>query len=276
MTDGSLSYQSYDRRYFTLLFQIEDYHFWFRARNRVIAMVVKRLTADLPRGYRVLEIGCGTGNVLRVLEQVCTGGTVVGMDLFAEGLRYAQQRTSAPLVQGDIHHPPFASRFDIICLFDVLEHLPDDRQVLRDLKGMLRENGILLLTVPAHPGLWSYFDEVSHHCRRYQPKDLKHKLVETGYQVDYITEYMMSIFPLVWIGRRLSELRRRGSRQQSSASKEELLIQELRLIPIVNEVLAWLLDVEGRWLGCGHTLPLGTSLLAVARNAGDCPMRDHL
>jgi len=264
VTYRPLSHQSYDRSHFALLFQVEDRHFWFRARNQVIATVVKRLTANLPRGYRVLEIGCGTGNVLRVLERVCISGTVVGMDLFAEGLKYAQQRTSAALVQGDIHHPPFASEFNIIGLFDVLEHLPDDRQVLHALKGMLQENGILLLTVPAHPELWSYFDEVSHHCRRYQPCELKRKLVETGYDVIYITQYMTIIFPLMWIVRRLSALRRGGSRQQNGALKE-LVIQELRPVPIFNEVLAWLLDVEGRWLGCGHTLPLGTSLLAVGR-----------
>ena len=141
--------RSYDPAFFQLLFEVEDRHFWFRSRNRIIAAWVKRLTSELTPGFRVLEIGCGTGNVLRVLDQVCPSGTVVGMDLFAEGLKYAQQRTSAALVQGDMHHPPFASQFDIIGLFDVLEHLPDDRQVLRDLKGMLRENGTLLLTVPA-------------------------------------------------------------------------------------------------------------------------------
>ena len=258
-------HKSYDPVFFQLLFEVEDKHFWFRSRNQIIAAWVKSLTSELTPGFRVLEIGCGTGNALRVLDQVCPNGTVVGMDLFAEGLQYAQQRTSAALVQGDMHHPPFASQFDIIGLFDVLEHLPDDRQVLRNLKGMLRENGVLLLTVPAHPGLWSYFDEASHHCRRYQPDELKHKLVETGYDVVYITQYMMSIFPLMWIGRHLSALRRRGSNRQSGASIDELAIQELHPMLIVNEVLSRLLDTEGRWLARGHTLPLGTSLLAVAR-----------
>jgi SAM-dependent methyltransferase len=188
------------------------------------------------------------------------------MDLFAEGLKYAQQRTSAALVQGDMHRPPFANCFDIVGLFDVLEHLPDDKQVLNDLRGMIREDGFLFVTVPAHPGLWSYFDEASHHCRRYQPDELKHKLVETGYAVEYITQYMMSIFPLVWVGRYLAALRKRVFGRQSGASTIELATQELRPIPIVNEVLSSLLDIERRWLASGHALPLGTSLLAVARN----------
>ena len=123
----------------------------------------------------------------------------------------------------------------------------------------------MLLTVPAHPGLWSYFDEASHHCRRYQPDELKHKLIETGYDVEYISQYMMSIFPLVRAGRRISSLRRRVSGQQSSVSVEELAIRELRPMPVVNEVLSRFLNIEGRWLTRGHTLPLGTSLLAVAR-----------
>jgi hypothetical protein len=94
---------------------------------------------------------------------------------------------------------------------------------------------------------------------------LKYKLIETGYDVEYITQYMMSIFPLVWIGRHLSSLSRRASMAARGASIEELTIQELRPMPIVNEVLLRLLDIEGRWLAHGYTLPLGTSLLVVAR-----------
>ncbi|HYN88796.1 MAG TPA: class I SAM-dependent methyltransferase, partial [Ardenticatenaceae bacterium] len=153
----------YDPQHFAPLFAIEDRHFWFRSRNRVIAAVARQLTADLNARYRVLEVGCGTGNVLRVLERVCARGTVMGMDLFAEGLSYARARTTCTLLQGDMRRPPFDAEFDLIGLFDVLEHLPDDVQVLRDLYAMLAPGGRLLMTVPAGPSLWSYFDEASGH-----------------------------------------------------------------------------------------------------------------
>ena len=163
-----------------------------------------QLTRPLPPGYRVLEVGCGTGNVLRMLERHCRRGTVVGMDLFAEGLHYARQRTACGLVQGDVRTPPFGAAFDLIGLFDVLEHLPDDRQILADLHRMLVPGGHLLVTVPAHRALWSYFDEAAHHCRRYAAPDLRRKLVAAGYRVDYLTQYMAALFPLVWLGRRLA------------------------------------------------------------------------
>jgi 2-polyprenyl-3-methyl-5-hydroxy-6-metoxy-1,4-benzoquinol methylase len=246
-------HKSFDPTFFALLFEVEDRHFWFRSRNRIIAALVKRLTAELRTGFRVLEVGCGTGNVLRVLDQACPNGTVVGMDLFAEGLKYARGRTTTALVQGDMHQPPFTNQFDIIGLFDVLEHLPDDGQVLCDLQAMLRENGVLLLTVPAHPGLWSYFDEASRHCRRYQPDELKQKLIETGYDIEYSTQYMMSIFPLVWIGRRLSSLRRGDSRPQGDGSAEQLATQELRLVPIINALACvWPHITSGRVVVSGR------------------------
>jgi ubiquinone/menaquinone biosynthesis C-methylase UbiE len=97
---------SYDPRFFEPLFAIEDKHFWFRARNKAIAGLVRGLVQQFQPGYYVLEIGCGTGNTLRQLEQVCAGGIVLGMDLFHEGLSYAQHRVSCPLIQGDMRSPP--------------------------------------------------------------------------------------------------------------------------------------------------------------------------
>jgi len=258
------THQSYNPLYFGLLYQVEDRHFWFRARNRLIATVVKCLTADLPRGYRVLEIGCGTGNVLRVLEQECTGGSVVGIDLFLEGLRYARHRTGALLVQGDMRASPFGVPFDLICLFDVLEHLPNDHQILCDLQDMLTENGRLLITVPAHPCLWSYFDEASGHCRRYKPVALKSKLIATGYQVEYLTQYMTLTFPWVWLRRRVAKMIAHCSKVNSMRS-HELALRELRITPVLNDLLAFLLSLETHVLARRYSLPIGTSLLAVAR-----------
>lgn len=263
---ASVVTDSYDPVYFAPLFAIEDRHFWFRARNHVITIIAQQVADRLTAGYRTLEVGCGTGNTLRILEQVCTRGSVMGMDLFAEGLSYARQRTICPLVQGDMHAAPFNTQFDLIGLFDVLEHLPDDIQVLHDLHAMLAPDGTLLLTVPAHPSLWSYFDEASHHCRRYELDDLEHKLISTGYRVEYLTYYMMSIFPLIWLGRRFATL----TNQRTTHTKNHtynLATRELRIIPLVNEMLCWILEQETQLIRRRYRLSVGTSLLVVAHKS---------
>ncbi len=257
--------QSYDPDFFDLLFEVEDNHFWFRSRNRIIETRLNQLAAEFPGHFHLLEVGCGTGNVLRVLDEGFPGATIIGMDLFAEGLHFARHRTGAALVQGDMHRPPFTDQFEVIGLFDVLEHLPDDRQVLRDLRMMLKDDGVLLITVPAHRRLWSYFDEAAHHCRRYEPDELRQKLGEAGYEIEYFTQFMMSIFPIVWIGRHVSALYQRLPGRRNVSSPEQMATQELRLNPLTNKALTRLLSLERRWLADGRTLPLGTSLLAVAR-----------
>lgn len=256
---------SYDAQFFPLLFEVEDRHFWFRVRNQVIRTLVQQMVTPLPKGYRVLEVGCGTGNVLRHLEQVCTDGLVIGMDLFSEGLSFARQRVTCPLIQGDMHQPPFSARFDLIGLFDVLEHLPNDSQVLTDLYAMLTSGGRLLLTVPAHQSLWSYFDEAAHHCRRYQKSDLSEKLVKTGFQIEYITYYMASIFPLVWAGRKITALTNQDSTPETpSMTADELATRELKITPGINGILRTILMQETRLIARRKTLPVGTSLLAIA------------
>jgi SAM-dependent methyltransferase len=255
---------SYDPRYFPLLYQVEDRHFWFRGRNLAIAAMVKRSLPDLPPGCRVLECGCGTGNVLQMLERLGDRVTVVGMDLFAEGLLYARQRTRAFLVQGDLHSPPFGVRFDLVGLFDVLEHMPDDHQVLRDLRALVADGGRLLLTVPAHPQLWSYFDEASHHCRRYKRDELLEKLHEAGYEAECVTYLMASLLAAAWLGRRLAALL--GSRPAGQAARaDQLAARELRTLPVVNAALELLLRMEAGLLAYRGSLPWGTSLLVTAR-----------
>src|SRR5262249_4309693 len=151
--------------FFHELAQVEDRHFWFRARNRLIFEIVKKISSQLNPGYLVLEVGCGTGNVLRFLRQACPDGKVVGLELWFDGIRFAQARFPALLVQGDVRNCPFGKQFDLIGMFDVLEHVSEERETLRALQQALKPGGKLILTVPAHQYLWSYFDEAAHHCR---------------------------------------------------------------------------------------------------------------
>jgi SAM-dependent methyltransferase len=247
----------YDPAFFDRICAVEDRHFWFRARNRMIARLLAQAVAGLPSGYRVLEVGCGDGNVLRFLQEACRDGIVVGMDYFAEGLRLARRRSDCALVQGDMARPPFSAGFHIVGIFDVLEHLSDDRGALRLLWHMLEPGGALLLTTPAAPSLWSDFDVASGHCRRYERAELEGKLVAAGFRVERLSHAMATIYPLVWWSRR--------GRTRKTTAAADAVHDELRIVPVLNEALAFVLSREADWIAGGRSLPFGTSLVAVAR-----------
>jgi SAM-dependent methyltransferase len=244
----------YDPRLFAKLLEAEDRHFWFVSRNRVLADVLAGLSVG--DGKRVLEIGTGTGNTLKVLERACTRATVVGVDLFEEGLAIARRRTTARLVRAKIEQLPFRRPFDLIAAFDVLEHVEDDRAALANVRQLLAPDGRLFLTVPASARLWSRFDEESHHCRRYEAAQLRERLVEAGYRIERLTFFMASLYPLVRVARLVSDRTRDGG---------DTVARELRVVPVANSVLTAILSLEARLLAAGVRLPVGTSLLAVAR-----------
>ena len=252
---------SYDPQFFPKIAAVEDRHFWFSARNRIIAAAVRTVIGGLATGYRVLEVGCGTGVVLRQLVEVCHGAEVVGIDLFPEAVAFASRRASCRVLVGDALNPPALGEFDVVGMFDVLEHLPDDRAILRGLGRFLKPGGALILTVPAHMSLWSYFDVSASHCRRYEREELEAKLIETGFKVAYVTEFMMTLFPLVWAGRRLNGGRRPVAREVADARTAK----ELKVIPGVNGLLKSMLSLEAAPIAHGWRLPKGTSILAIAR-----------
>lgn len=249
----------YDPAHFQKLFSVEDRHFWFRARNEVISTLAKQMVSELEPGYRVLEMGCGDGNVLRFLEQVCDKGAVTGMDLHNEGLRYARRRTVCDLVQGDVAESPFGKTFHMIGIFDVLEHIQNDSRFLDDLWRLLEPNCFLFLTVPAHANLWSYFDEVSGHCRRYEKDELRLKLEQANFKIEYLTEYMASVYPLMRVARKLR------SRTARKSTPDDVMVDEVQMIPVVNGALSLLLSLESKWLARRKQLPFGASLLAISR-----------
>jgi SAM-dependent methyltransferase len=257
---------SYDPDLYASLVAVEDRHFWFRARNRAIVAVFESIRNNLTPGYRLLEVGCGTGNVLRDLQKAAVGGTVIGMDLYHEGLRYARRRLDpALLVRADAGRPPFSVKFDVVGLFDVLEHLDHDVEVLQQLRELLGVRGVLLLTVPADPRLWSYFDVAAHHRRRYGARELHDKLVAAGYTIEYLTPYMSAIHPFLWAGRRLAALRHPSAADPLSAQR--IAATDLRVRPLSGAVFGFLLGWELGMLRSRRRLRFGASLLAVARAA---------
>lgn len=253
--------QTYNPEFFAKIARIEDRHFWFCARNRIIAAAARNAVRGLPTGYRLLDVGSGTGTVLRQLTQVCRDGQVTGMDLYREAAVVAGQRAGCQVIVADILTPPNLGDFDVITMFDVLEHFANDRQVLGAANRMLKDNGVLILTVPAHMSLWSYFDVAAHHCRRYESGTLTRVLVESEFEIEYLTEFMMGLFPLIWLLRRLYG----GIAVTDRERATEKAASELTIVPVINSVLKCMLAAEAFAIRRHWRLPLGASLLAVAR-----------
>jgi SAM-dependent methyltransferase len=162
-------------------------------------------------------------------------------------------------VRGDVTAAPFCEAFAVVGMFDVLEHITDDVGVLQDVRRMLAPGGAILLTVPAHMSLWSYFDVAAHHARRYSADELTTKLERAGFEVEYVTQFMRAIYPLVWLGRRVKAAL--GRREDAVAMTQ----RELRVTPGLNGLLGAALAGEAELVRRRRRINLGTSLLAVGR-----------
>ena len=248
---------------FQRVYAVEDEHFWFVARNRVLAAALSTMLRAASTVRSILDVGCGTGNTLRVLRAAFPSATLVGVDVFLTGLKCAQQRTRAPLVQATVEQLPFHRPFDLIGAFDVLEHLDDDGAALGHLRRMLRPGGALIVTVPAGPALWSRIDDESHHRRRYEPRQLENVLTASGFRLEYQTYFMAGIYPLVWTARHVSALRDLATTRGNGSNSA--LARELTIVPGLNRALLWLLAPEAAWIARRRQLPFGTSLLAIGR-----------
>jgi len=243
----------YDPKHFEVLVNFEDGSFWFAARNRLILWALSRF---FPETRSLMEIGVGTGFVMRALLGALPDARLRASDAYVEGLRFAAQRLgdAVELLQMDARQIPFREEFDVICLFDVLEHIQDDEAVLKELRLALKPGGGLIITVPQHMFLWGPFDEAGYHKRRYAIHELEDKAKAAGFEVVFKTSFVSLLLPVLY----LSRLRSRR------AGKYELS-DEQDIHPMVDQCLRWILAAEFGLIRWGLRFPAGGSQLLVAR-----------
>lgn len=251
--------KGFDAGAFKFLFTVENKHFWHVGRKEIIGQVLKHSLGKTDfKNIKMIEIGCGTGNVLSYLRT--QNMNISGADYFIEGLQFCQQRIKAPLYQIDASQTPFANNsFDIIGLFDLIEHIQQDETLLKEAHRICKNNGKIIITVPAHQYLWSYFDQLSCHQRRYSKNELIDKLQKAGFKVEKISFYMFFLFPIFFLLRKLAGLRPNSPNQTTTA-----LASELQPIPVINYIFLLLLRLE-KYLITHLNLPWGASLICVAK-----------
>jgi SAM-dependent methyltransferase len=240
-----------EREAYDALRHQQDSHWWFQGRREILTALLKQVMPATAKRPAILEAGCGYGGNLRMLAQF---GSVSGFELDDSARQYAATTYGTPVVSGRLpEQPGFADqRFDLIVMLDVLEHIEDDTASLARLRAMLNPGGIIVITVPALPWLWSRHDEIHHHKRRYSRKGLQHALRSARLTPVKMGFFNTLLLPLA-IGQRLmARLFSREARVDDVPPKA------------LNSALAAIFALERRMIG-KVAMPLGLSLFAVAQ-----------
>jgi len=175
--------------------ELERTHWWFRGRRSVyFGLLAHHL--DGKRPARVLDLGCGMGGFLEGLSEL--GEEVLPCDISVESLARCAERGYPGGVVASGYDLPYADQsFDLVCMFDAIEHTEDDAKVMREVARILRPGGLALATVPAYQFLYANNDRIAKHYRRYTRGSLGAVFEQAGLTVERNTHSNVFLFPLI-------------------------------------------------------------------------------
>lgn len=246
--------EDYDSDYLDFIYKYEKKHFWFTHRNKIIARVFGRY---VNKNSQIIEIGAGTGAVARSLLAAGYKNMAVG-EMHMNGLKYAKTYGIKDLYQFDLLDAPFEKHFDIVCMFDVLEHIENDDLAIENACRILKDGGHIILTVPAHHRLWSNIDFNLGHKRRYSKKMLKKLLTANGFEVLYASYLFSLILPLLYVRTLLNK------KIKPTGNKQIIKNSGLKIHGFSNSVLSALCKAEF-FLSSFLSFGAGGSLIIVAK-----------
>jgi 2-polyprenyl-3-methyl-5-hydroxy-6-metoxy-1,4-benzoquinol methylase len=238
-----------DRSVYERMADVQSRHWWFVGRKHVFYKIIK--TMGLPGNARILEIGAGAGANLEMLSKF---GSVVACEHDESSRDICMARgwkAVGGLLPDELSE--IVGKYDLICLFDVLEHVEKDSQAINRLKGLLVPNGSLLIACPAYQWLYGDYDRVLGHFRRYTSKRLATLLKNNGYLVVRNGYCNAILFPLSVAGRIL-ELFKFKTRSDGLAMPPAFL----------NNILSKLFIFESL-VAPYFLFPIGTTVVVHAR-----------
>jgi 2-polyprenyl-3-methyl-5-hydroxy-6-metoxy-1,4-benzoquinol methylase len=236
---------------YRLFFQVQQKHWWFVTRKKIVLAAIDSYV-DKNIKLKILDIGCGSGVMLTALEKL---GQTFGMDMSDEAISFSKEIFNGKVEKGFLpdqlpYEPDF---FNLITALDVIEHIDQDVESLQVIYSLLNSEGKAIITVPAYLFLWSKFDDLNEHKRRYTLTELRTKLIIAGFTIEKISYYNTLLFPIVFLVRLLNNIL-----QRDGAS--DIDIPNSFLNYILEKVFSLEISIL-RWIN----LPFGVSILAVVR-----------
>jgi SAM-dependent methyltransferase len=256
--------EEYDQSGFETLVAMQERHFWYRGRHRFLLAALDRFLGDGGSPKSAVDLGGGVGGWVRYLadHRATRFSSLVLADSSDTALRMAGDVLPMGVARYhiDLMNLGWDAQWDCAFMLDVIEHLPDDTEAVRQAAQALKPGGYLFITTPALKQFWSYNDELAHHLRRYNRNDYRQLAARTGLELCDARYFMFFLSPLYWISRKSKNIE-----AMSEGQKMQLMVDSHK-VPVapLNALLAVLFSAEtpiGHWL----PFPWGTSVLGVFR-----------
>ena len=240
-----------ENTHYETLYRIESGHWWYKARRKILLNLIKQYRFNFGKDIKILDMGCGTGLLLKEFEGL---GICYGMDISQKAVDFCGKRGINNVQIADavnIPHPD--NKFDIIISLDVIEHIKDDEDALKEIYRVLKPQGVAIITVPAFMFLWGITDVISHHYRRYVLSELQIKIKENHFSIIRSSYFNTFLFPFIALVRLAVRWLRIPMKSENSEGKG-----------IINSVLFLIFYVESvlfRYIN----FPFGVSAMVICK-----------
>jgi ubiquinone/menaquinone biosynthesis C-methylase UbiE len=241
-----------NKAYYQEYFDLERTHWWFRARSRMLYMLIASLRGTKKKN--ILNVGAATGATSLMLEDF---GTVTSLEYDKECCEFTSSKLGMEIINGSITELPFPdNHFDIVCAFDVIEHVEDHELAAKELCRVCSPEGFIVATVPAYRFLWSHHDEVNQHMRRYTLNEFR-KLFKGNKHV-YSGYFNFFLLPLIALLRMTDNIFKMKSIRRNSGSDFTIIKSKT-----LNSFFYHIMLAEKFFISKRISLPAGVSIVAV-------------
>jgi 2-polyprenyl-3-methyl-5-hydroxy-6-metoxy-1,4-benzoquinol methylase len=249
---------------FHTLWRMQERHFWYRGRHRFLLHAVDHFCPAKTGPFSAVDLGGGVGGWVCYLSNRRLGKfeplALADSSEVALNMAGGHLPTTTERYQIDLMNLGWRDHWDVAFLLDVIEHLPDDLEAMRQARAALKPGGLLFVTTPALQQFWSYNDELAHHLRRYTRADFARLGKQAGLQLCDARYFMFLLSPLYWLARQ-----GKGIEDMTEEQRTELM-HKTHQVPsaLLNLPLTAIFAAEtplGHWL----RFPWGTSVLGVFR-----------
>ncbi|MFD2908593.1 class I SAM-dependent methyltransferase [Flavobacterium ardleyense] len=244
--------------YYKEYYELERNHWWFVAREGILSNYIHRLIEQgklSSKDLKILNVGCGPG---RSSEYLSKFGKVTSIEYDEFCCEFASKKTGLEIINGSITELPFEDNsFDLVCAFDVVEHVEDDQLAVKELKRVTKKGAFVLITVPAFMDLWSHHDVINHHFKRYKIKEvnLLFDTINDGNKV-FDTYFNSLLFLPIYFFRKVSNFLKLGQKRKGSGSDFEAFKPG-----VLNRILYKIMYFESSVINRKIRFPFGVSIL---------------